>query len=152
MRILLAIAATAFAMPAFAGPASDAVKFFYGSDDFVADKQFRSRFVDPAVSKFEENDAAPEGEIGCIDFALQYDAQDMDEAEVTKTLKLAESVSGNDATVTASFRLFPGDDQSKRSIVWSLKKVGKDWKIADIAQGSGEWRLSEFDCSASDAE
>lgn len=146
---LLASLALLPALPAHAGPASDAVRFFYAPDHFVTDPVHRRRFVDPAATALRQNDAqSKEGELGCIDFALQYDAQDLDDAEVAKTLKLKEKVSGGTAKVTATFRLFPGEDGSRRSIIWSLKQAGGAWKIADIASASGAWSLSKLGCGA----
>lgn len=149
MRLSLAAAFLFVATPAFAGPASDAVMFFYSEPLNTAfDQEFRDRFIDPALAKFKEHDQAIKNgnEIGCIDFALQIDAQDYDDAELKKTLKLAEEVNGDDAMVTASFHLFPGDSESEREIVWELKRVGGTWKIADIGQANGAWRLSDLEC------
>lgn len=148
MRLPLAFALSLIALPAVAGPAADAVRFFYTPQANVSDPALRDRFVDPALAIFEKDDKLSNGgtAIGCIDFALQYDAQDLDDAEVATTLKLTEKVKGDSARVTANFRLFPGEDDSKRSIVWSLKQVGGAWKIADIASGSGDWKLSDFEC------
>jgi hypothetical protein len=150
--IRIAFAAFAFstaAVPALAGPAADAVRFFYEPVGSPSDPEFRDRFVDPARTKFQENDTLSSNgdEIGCIDFALPVDAQDLDDAEVARTLKLDETVSGDDATVTASFNLFPGEPESRREIVWTLKKVGDAWKIADIAAPKSDWKVSEFDCT-----
>ena len=148
MRLLLALALSLAALPAFAGPASDAVRFFYTPEADVTDPALRDRFIDPALAKFKQDDKLSNGgtEIGCIDFALQYDAQDLDDAEMARTLKLTEDVKGDKATVTAKFNLFPTGEEAGRSIVWSLKQVGGAWKIADIASGSGDWKLSDFEC------
>lgn len=65
---------------------------------------------------------------------------------MARTLKLTEDVKGDKATVTAKFNLFPTGEEAGRSIVWSLKQVGGAWKIADIAAGTGDWKLSDFEC------
>lgn len=145
--LVTSLAAVAFAGPAFAGPASDAVMFFYSEPlNTVHDPAFHDRFVDPALTQLVNDDRiATESEgMGCIDFALQLDAQDYDDQQLARTLVLSEDVKGDEATVTASFNLFGGDPDADRTIRWSLKKVGGDWKIADIA--GQEWRLSGFDC------
>jgi hypothetical protein len=135
-------------LPAHAGPASDAVRFFYAPVKSESLPEFRERFAGAALEKFEENDkSAGEGEIGCIDFVLSVDAQDLDDNEVARTLKLDEKTSGEAATVTASFNLFPAEPESRRQIVWSLEQVGGAWKVVDIASPDNGWRLSEFDCS-----
>lgn len=141
---LLALSGTAFA-----GPASDAVQFFYTEPmPVVNDTALNDRFVDPALTQLKNDTRiSEEGEgIGCIDFALQISAQDYDETLLAKTLKLTEEVNGDDATVTATFNLFDNDPEADGAVVWSLKNVGGAWKIADIANGNGDWRLSEFDC------
>lgn len=132
--------------PALAGPASDAVRFFYSPPVFEGDPALRGRFVDPARKIFEANDKTPEGEIGCIDFGVAVDAQDYDEAEIARTLELSEKISRDTAKVTAAFRLFPNEDESRREMLWSLTKVGGDWKVSDVASLTNDWRLSTFDC------
>jgi hypothetical protein len=134
------------AVPALAGPASDAVRFFYVPVKWEADPEFRDRFTGPAKKLFDLNDKMPEGEIGCIDFGPGIDGQDYDDATIKKTLKLAEEVSGDQATVTARFTLFPEGDDSAREIQWVLAKEGGKWKIADIVSVTSGWKLSELEC------
>ena len=134
------------AVPALAGPASDAVRFFYVPVKWEADPEFRDRFTGPAKKLFDLNDKMPEGEIGCIDFGPGIDGQDYDDATIKKTLKLAEEVSGDQATVTARFTLFPEGDDSAREIQWVLAKEGGKWKIADIVSVASGWKLSELEC------
>jgi hypothetical protein len=142
---ILAAAAT----PALAGPASDFVKSFYTEIEDPADPGNRDKFVDPAKTKLDQNDKTPEGDVGCIDGALALDAQDFDEDVVKKTLKLDEKVSGDAATVTADFKLFDDNQpDSKREVLWSLKKVSGGWKVADIADAANEWKLSTLDCGS----
>ena len=143
MRLPIAIALALTAAPAFAGPASDAVQFFYSNIGAEFDAANRGRFVDPAKSVFE---AAAKSEEPCLDFGVALDAQDYDETQVAKTLKLVEEVNGDQAMVTASFSLFEGDPQNDREIVWELKQVGGQWKIADIGQANGAWKISGFTC------
>jgi len=143
MRFSLAVALVLAAAPAFAGPASDAVQFFYSNIGAEYDAANRGRFVDPAKSVLDANETSEEP---CLDFGLAIDAQDYDDAEIAGTLKLAEDVRGDSAMVTASFSLFPGDPQNDREIVWELRQVGGQWKVSDIGQANGAWRLSEFKC------
>lgn len=147
MKSLPLALAVLVALPvaAFAGPPSDAVRFFYSPPTYEPSPKLRDRFVDPAKAKFAENDKTPDGDIGCIDAVLAIDAQDYDEAAIKKTLKLQEKVSGDRATVTATLNIFDGPD-AKREIVWSLRKVGGKWKISDIESKTNGWKLSEFDC------
>jgi len=134
---------------AIAGPASDAVRFFYAPDANETDPANRDRFTDPALSKLAEYDASTQNgeELGCIDWVMAIDAQDVDEDELAKTLTLEEKLSGDAATVTARFRLF-ADSPSDREVVWSLRKVDGAWKVADIASPVSDWRLSEIDCTS----
>lgn len=135
------------ALPAFAGPAADAVRFFYVPVQWEADPEYRDRFTGKAKELFDLNDKAPKGEIGCIDFGPGIDAQDFDDATVEKTLELTEEVEGDTATVTASFYLFPDHSaEGKREVQWSLVNEGGAWKIADIASPLNGWRLSELEC------
>ena len=148
--LLFALAAAAPAS-AVAGPASDAVKFFYTPVKFEADAQYRSRFTAPVTRLFEQNDEAirknPD-QIACIDFEPGLDAQDFDQDSVSKTLGLSEKLDGDSGEVTATFQLFPDGDGATREMVWSLKKIGGDWKIADIASKTSDWKLSELECMA----
>jgi hypothetical protein len=153
MRLPLAFTVLAFATPAFAGPASNAVKFFYTPQvKFEADAKYRDRFTEPVTKLFELNDQAQAKNpdmIACIDFDPGLDAQDFDQKTLSKTLKLTETVDGDTAEVTASFNLFPEGDDSKREMVWSLKKVDGKWKIADITSKTSDWKLSALECGAS---
>ncbi|MDP3898257.1 MAG: DUF3828 domain-containing protein [Mesorhizobium sp.] len=133
-------------LPAMAGPAGDAVRFFYVPVQWEADPEFRDRFTGPAKALFDLNDKMPEGEIGCIDFGPGIDAQDYDDAMIEKTLKISEEVNGDSATVTGAFTLCPEGDDSAREIKWTLQRVGGKWKIADIASVSSGWKLSELEC------
>jgi hypothetical protein len=150
MKLLSPLVAFALLLPtaALAGPASDAVRFFYDEPTFEPDPSVRDHFVDPAKTKFEQNDAlSGDGDAGCIDWVLAIDAQDFDDATLKKTLKLEESVNGDEAEVEATFTLFPDDkDTSTRDVLWTLKDVDGDWKVADIESKTSDWKLSELDC------
>ncbi|HEY4192226.1 MAG TPA: DUF3828 domain-containing protein [Mesorhizobium sp.] len=157
MRLSLLLAAFCVCSPgvALAGPASDAVRFFYIPQvRFEADASYRERFTEPVTKLFELNDAAirknPD-QLACIDFDPGLDAQDFDQASVGKTLKLSEAVSGDSAEVTATFDLFAEGEDAKREMVWSMKKIGGAWKVADIASRSNGWKLSQLDCMANDS-
>lgn len=146
-KTALAAILTFHALPAIAGPASDAVRFFYVPVKWEADPDFRDRFTGPAKKLFDLNDKMPEGEIGCIDFGPGIDAQDYDDDTIKKTLKLSEDVSGDTATVTATFTLFPDhSDEAKREMQWLLVNEGGTWKIADIVSVSSGWKLSGLEC------
>ncbi|MBX3566678.1 MAG: hypothetical protein KF914_01385 [Rhizobiaceae bacterium] len=135
---------------ALAGPASDAVRFFYAPDANETDPANRDRFTEPALAKLAEYDASTKNgeELGCIDWVLAVDAQDLDESELARSLQLEEKVSGDVGTVTARFRLF-ADEASRREIVWDVRKVDGAWKVADIASPVSDWRLSQIDCGMS---
>src|SRR2546423_13373884 len=154
MRLIVLAAALSIALPAaaFAGPASDAVRFFYVPEvKFEADEQYRDRFTEPVTKLFDLNDQATKknpDEVACIDFDPGLDAQDFDQKTVSKTLKLSEKLDGDNAEVTASFSLFSEGDDSKREMVWSLKKIEGKWKISDIASKTSDWKLSALECMA----
>lgn len=154
MKRLLLLSALSLASPvtAIAGPASDAVKFFYSPEvKFAADPEYRSRFTAPVTGLFELNDKAIEknpDQLACIDFDPSLDAQDFDQDTVDKTLKLSEKINGTTAEVTATFNLFAEGDGSQREILWSMNRVDGEWKIADISSKTNDWKLSELGCVA----
>ena len=157
MRLTVLAAALSIAAPAaaLAGPASNAVKFFYMPEvKFEADPTYRDRFTEPVTKLFDLNDQAARNlpdEVPCIDFAPGLDAQDFDEETVARTLKLAETLDGDSAEVTATFDLFPEGDGAKREMVWSLRKVDGQWKVADITSKTSGWTLSALECLAGQA-
>lgn len=152
MRPSFLLAALFIAAPvaAFAGPGSDAVKFFYvPTVKFEADAKYRDRFTEPVTKLFDLNDQATRknpDQMPCIDFDPGLDAQDFDQKTVNKTLKLSEKLDGDSGEVTAIFNLFPEGDGSKREMIWSLKKLDGKWKIADIASRTNGWTLSRLEC------
>ena len=101
MRLTVLVAVLSIALPAaaFAGPASDAVKFFYvPAVKFEADAQYRDRFTEPVTKLFDLNDQATKknpDEVACIDSILAWTSQDFDQKTVSKTLKLAEKWMAN---------------------------------------------------------
>lgn len=152
-RLLAFVALLVVAGPACAGPASDAVKFFYLPEVKVeSDPQYRSRFTEPVTKLFALNDEAQRknpDQLACIDFAPALDAQDFDQKTVSRTLKLTETHNGDEVTVIASFDLFPdGGEEGRREMEWSLKEIGGEWKVADIASRTHGWTLSELRCIA----
>ncbi|QPC93712.1 DUF3828 domain-containing protein [Mesorhizobium sp. INR15] len=154
MKLPLVVAILSIAAPAaaFAGPASDAVKFFYvPAVKFEADAKYRDRFTEPVTKLFDLNDQAAKknpDQVACIDFDPGLDAQDFDQKTIGKTLKLAEVVDGDGAQVTATFKLFPEGDDSAREMHWFLKKIDGKWKISDIASKTSDWTLSQLECMA----
>ena len=145
-RIAFAFTLMLAASPAFAGPASDAVRFFYEPVRWEADPELRDRFTGPAKDLFDRNDTMPEGEMDCLGFSPSIDGQDFDDALLARTLKLSETVDGNTAKVRASFQLFEGDDDAMREIDWLLVKEGGIWKVSDIVSEANDWRLGAFEC------
>ncbi|TPK74777.1 DUF3828 domain-containing protein [Mesorhizobium sp. B2-4-15] len=151
MKLLLAaILLIAAPAAAWAGPASDAVKFFYVPQvKFEADAQYRDHFTEPVTKLFNLNDQATKknsDQVACIDFDPGLDAQDFDQKTISKTLKLSETVDGDTAQVVANFSLFSEGDDSQREMHWSLKKVDGKWKVSDIASRTSDWTLSQLEC------
>lgn len=153
MKLPLAAALLMLATPALAGPASDAVKFFYMPQvKFEPDVKYRDRFTEPVTRLFELNDRAQEQNpdmIACIDFDPGLDAQDFDQKTLSRTLRLTEALEGDAGTVTATFDLFPdGQGGAAREMVWTVNKLDGKWKIADIASKTNGWTLSQLGCVA----
>ncbi|UCI06072.1 DUF3828 domain-containing protein [Mesorhizobium sp. B1-1-8] len=148
--VLAAVLSIGLPAAALAGPASNAVKFFYVPEvKFEADAKYRDRFTDPVTRLFDLNDKASKNnpdEVACLDFDPGLDAQDFDQKTLSKTLRLAETVNGDMAEVTATFSLFPEGDDAKREMLWLLKKVDGKWKIADISSKTSNWTLSALEC------
>jgi hypothetical protein len=138
--IILAVAAT----PTLAGEPSDLVKGFYDRPGLEFDPAARHLFVDPAKKVLDQNDAIKAGgePNGCLDPALAFDDTDYDAAEVAASLKLAEQVEGDDATVTAAFKVPEG----LARLEWKLKRIGGAWKVSDIVSTTKDWALSQFNC------
>jgi hypothetical protein len=145
MRLPLAFALVLMASPALAGPAADAVRFFYANVGAEHDEANLDRFADPARAVLETNLQAEER---CFDFGIAIDGQDYDEAELARTLRIEEEIFDADATVTAYFTLFAGQADSERIMIWTLKQVAGEWKVADIMSDGANWVLSDLDCVA----
>lgn len=130
--------------PAAAEEPTDAVKAFYDHPGLELEKAARDRFVDPAKHILDLDDAIKAGgePDGCLDPALPFDDTDYDLKEVQGSLKLTQSVTGDEAKVVAVFKV-PGD---VARLEWKLKKVGDSWKVADIVSMSKDWAFSQFNC------
>ena len=129
---------------AFAGPAADAVAYFYKKGiGTEAMEETRDRFTGAAKAFLDANDRVfDEREEICLDFGLAVDGQDYDEAEIARSLKLHETVDGDAAMVIARFTNFG----EPREIEWTLAKEGGAWKVSDIANNALGWRVSQFTC------
>ena len=128
---------------AFAGTATEAVQPFYAHPGLELEASARDRFVDPALTILNQNDAIRvTGEEGCLDPALPFDDTDYDLAEVTASLSFSETVTGNEAKVIAAFTA----ENAPHRMQWRLRNVGGAWKIADLVSMTGDWALSQFNC------
>jgi stress response protein SCP2 len=65
---------------------------------------------------------------------------------VDRTLEFSETVMGDEGEVTATFEHFPDQQNDPSTIVWTLRRIDGEWKVADIASPGRGWRLSAFDC------
>ena len=129
---------------ALAGEPTEAVKPFYLHPGLELEPAERGRFVDPAKTILDQNDAiraGGEGE-GCLDPALPFDDTKYDLTQVMNTLKFTESIDDDDAKVVAKFRVPDGSAM----LEWKLKRVDGAWKVADIVSVSKDWALSQFNC------
>jgi hypothetical protein len=126
-----------------AGEPSEAVRPFYLHPGLELEPEGRASFIDPARRVLEQNDLIRQtGEEGCLDPALPFDDTEFEPAEVAGTLDLREVVTGELATVVASFRA----EGETRRVQWQLRNVGGVWKISDIISMSKDWALSRFQC------
>jgi hypothetical protein len=139
----LAAIASLMPLPCLAGTPIEAVKPFYEHPGLELKASELVRFVDPARRIIEENNAIlATGEEGCLDPGLAFDSPNADPAEIAASLKFAEAIKGDEAKVIVAFTIA---HQAGR-MEWKLKKVGGDWKVADILSVTGEWALSQFGC------
>ncbi|MEP3435648.1 MAG: hypothetical protein ABJN75_02500 [Hoeflea sp.] len=141
--LMLSVLAAATASPAIAGEPAEAVRFFYENLGGEAGPENRDRFTGPALDFLNAADAAwVRDETNCIDFGLAIDAQDFDDAEIARTLKLDETIKGDTATVTAYFDNFG----LATSVEWTLQKDADSWLVSDIASPDNAWRVSAMTC------
>ena len=122
---------------------TETVRRFYDRPGIETDDSMRGLFVDPALTKLNQDEAIRKsGQGGCLDPGLAVDNAAPDPAEIASSLKLAESVSGEEAKVIAGFTV-AGDPHRME---WKLKRVDGQWKIYDLLSVTGEWALSQFGC------
>jgi hypothetical protein len=77
------------------------------------------------------------GEVGAVDFDYRYNGQDF---EIDK-LKIDKGVeSAGESRVTATFTNF----EKPMSVVYRLCIAKKGWRIADVSDGAGQWRLRKM--------
>ena len=134
---------TVLGSPALAGEPSEVVRPFYLQPGLELEQSARGQFIDPARKVLNQNDAIRQGgEVGCLDPALPFSDTNYDPAEIARTLKLEEIVSGREATVLAKF-MAEGQEQA---VQWRLKDIGGRWRIADMISTSKDWALSRFQC------
>jgi len=140
---ILLLVSVAGATVASAGEPSEVVRPFYLQPGLELEKSARSRFIDPARKILNQNDEIRQGgPDGCLDPSLPFNDTDHDPAEIASTLALDEVVSGNEATVLATFMA----EGQKQAVQWRLKKIGVEWRIFDLVSMSKDWALSRFQC------
>ena len=143
IRLSFGLFCSMTASEAFAGAPSDVVRPFYLQPGLELEASARGNFIDPARKVLNQNDEIRQGgEEGCLDPALPFNDTDFDPAEIERTLKLEEVVSGSEATVLAKF-MSEGQEQA---VQWRLKDIGGRWRIFDMVSMSKDWALSRFQC------
>lgn len=143
VRLIAVLLWTVLTSAALAGEPSEVVRQFYLQPGLELNQSARGNFIDPARKVLNQNDAIRQGgPDGCLDPALPFNDTNFDPAEVARTLKLEELVSGNEATVVAKF-MAEGQEQA---VQWRLKEIGTSWRISDMISMSKDWALSRFQC------
>lgn len=131
------------AAPVFAGDASLAVQYFYDHLGAESGLENRDRFAGPALEFLNAADAAwNRDETLCLDFGFPVDAQDFDDAEIARTLKLDETVDGDTARVVARFNNFGEPSE----VEWMLEQTTAGWQVSDVVSTANDWRLSTLSC------
>ena len=88
--------------------------------------------------KKNEKYEADNDDVGCLDFSIAINAQDWDDGEIARTLKLAlDREEGDSATVRATFSNFGRAED----ILWSLTRVDGHWLVSDVSYADGQWKL-----------
>ena len=133
MRALLAILLLALTSPALALDDPDQlVRAIYTRDALPTSERDMAWFYAADLKQALKADSRP-GEVGAIDFDFRYGAQDFD----VTGLKFSKTGQNAEATVAASFVNFG----KPATIVFSMCLGRTGWKIADVTDGAGEWRL-----------
>lgn len=143
MRLPIVLSAIfAGVAPGFAGSPTEAVRPFYDRPGLELDPAERGRFADPALSILAADEALRQaGEGECLDPHMPQDGV-AEQAEILKTLKMAEAIAGETAKVVVAFAV----GGKPHRLEWKLKKAGGEWKVYDILSVSGEWALSQYGC------
>ncbi|TIO76776.1 MAG: hypothetical protein E5X74_22090 [Mesorhizobium sp.] len=131
------------AAPVLPGSPTAVVKPFYEHLGLELDPAQRKNFIDPAKSVLDKSDALrASGQGECLDPNMALDNADYDKLAIDKSLRTIEAINGDEAKVVVAF-VAAGN---KHRLEWKLKKVGGDWKIADLLSVTGEWALSQYQC------
>ncbi|TIQ42453.1 MAG: hypothetical protein E5X49_14680 [Mesorhizobium sp.] len=125
------------------GSPTAVVKPFYEHLGLELDPAQRKNFIDPAKSVLDKSDALrASGQGECLDPNMALDNADYDKLAVDRSLRTVEAVNGDQAKVVVAFVV----EGHQHRLEWKLKKVGGDWKIADLLSVTGEWALSQYQC------
>ncbi|RWA70705.1 hypothetical protein EN836_13435 [Mesorhizobium sp. M1C.F.Ca.ET.193.01.1.1] len=129
--------------PVQPGSPTAVVKPFYEHLGLELDPAQRKNFIDPAKSVLDKSDALrASGQGECLDPNMALDNADYDKLAVDRSLRTVEAVNGDQAKVVVAFVV----EGHQHRLEWKLKKVGGDWKIADLLSVTGEWALSQYQC------
>ena len=129
--------------PAFAGEPTEIVRAFYAAPGSETMPENRAKLTGPLLDLLKASEEAwDRDETVCLDFAFSIDAQDFDQEEITRSLKLDETVSGETARVTANFTNFG----NPTTVEWTLVHSTSGWLVSDIASPTSDWRASTVTC------
>ncbi|OHV87844.1 hypothetical protein [Mesorhizobium sp. ORS 3428] len=131
------------AAPVLPGSPTAVVKPFYERLGLELDPAQRKNFIDPAKTVLDKSDALrASGQGECLDPNMALDNAEYDKLAIDKSLRTVEAVNGDQAKVVVAFVV----EGYQHRLEWKLKKVGGDWKIADLLSVTGEWALSQYQC------
>ena len=144
LKVLVSMSLLALiAVPAFAGEPTDIVRAYYANPGSEVMPENRAKLTGPLLDLLEASEASwDRDETVCLDFAFSIDAQDFDQEEITKSLKLDETVSADTAKVTANFTNF----DNPTTVEWTLVHSASGWLVSDIASLTSDWRASTMTC------
>ena len=130
--VLTAVLALAGAPAAALDDPDQLVRAIYTRDALPTSERDMAWFYAADLKRALKADSST-GEVGAIDFDFRYGAQDFDVTGLTFS-KVGQNA---EATVTARFINFG----KPKTITYRMCLGRTGWKIADVTDGDGEWRL-----------
>ena len=159
--LLVAVALPAGGAPPADGTPSDLVRRIYADHEPWAGKEIKwwepgtlTEYFEPSLVALIEKDvesAATRNEVGCLDGDPFLDAQDYDEAGITKP-RIVERSTKDGARVDVSFT---GRSEAWKdwnvTLTYDVRMTAKGWRVYDIVFRDGQSLRGVLDCMSNEA-